>query len=402
MASKIGKEVQFNSQVVAIDGNVADHLRKPEEYVPLTLTIDKSNPKDPNAQPQRRQENYLAVFNSTTLAAMQRMDLQNAGLLWGTKQAIRSLGYGASCKVAIKFKTPWWQLDPYNIKMGSVSRTDLPLRVCVYPSYNIEALEGCDRWSECQPSVLLCSYTWGQDAQRIGSLVSRNHPRDGCKSEKEKCEDCQKDKQLKSLLLRNLALLHATGKGDSTYEKLLARLEEEYVDHHAWDWYRDENMSGAFAYFGPSQYSNMWQEIIKPNAFGQLYLIGEAASAHHAWIVGALESVVRATYLLFEGLQSGDESCETYSQAMDLLKYGKYKGQKKEDEEKDSPFFPLPAEMPLRQEGTDPKSDLTDLPEKAGVKKPLTFPAACAALSLVECFFEHVAMEASSQNGIGH
>ncbi|KAF3023150.1 hypothetical protein E8E14_013967 [Neopestalotiopsis sp. 37M] len=384
MASKISEKVQFNSQVVAINANVQDHMKTPKEYVPLTLTIDKSYPNDPQADHQRRKEDYLAVFNSTTLAAMQRMDLQNAGLLWGTKQAIRSLGYGASCKVAIKFKTPWWQLEPYNINKGSVSRTDLPLRVCVYPSYNIEALEGPERWehSKHQPSVLLCSYTWGQDAQRIGSLISRDHPEDGQGSEK--------DKQLKSLLLRNLALLHATGEGDSTYENLLARLEHEYVDHHAWDWYRDENMSGAFAYFGPSQYSNMWQEIIKPNAFGQLYLVGEASSAHHAWIVGALESVVRATYFLFEGLQSGNKECDAYKQAMELLQFGQYEGQEQEKIEKDLPFFPLPAEMPRRQEGTGPKSDLTDLPEEAGANKPLTFAAAVAALSLVESFFELV------------
>ncbi|KAI1106936.1 hypothetical protein F4804DRAFT_299519 [Jackrogersella minutella] len=60
----------------------------------------------------------------------------------------------------------------------------------------------------------------------------------------------------------------------------------------------------------------MWQEIVKPKAFGQLYIVGEAASAR---IVGALESVVRATYLMLEGLQSGDPDCKPYQQAMDLL-----------------------------------------------------------------------------------
>jgi hypothetical protein len=160
MAHNIKKPVQFNNQVVAINANVEDHTKSPQDYVPLTLSINTTCPGSKEVISTRTEE-YLAVFNSTTLVAMQRMDRQNAGLLWGTKQAIRALGYGASCKVAIKFKAPWWQLEPYNINMGSLACTDLPLRVCVYPSYNIEKLEGEERWqhSRNQPSVLLCSYT---------------------------------------------------------------------------------------------------------------------------------------------------------------------------------------------------------------------------------------------------
>jgi hypothetical protein len=33
------------------------------------------------------------------------MELSKAGLSWGTKQAIRALGYGASAKVSMKFRT---------------------------------------------------------------------------------------------------------------------------------------------------------------------------------------------------------------------------------------------------------------------------------------------------------
>jgi len=51
---------------------------------------------------------YAGVFNSTPLGCMKRMDLSKAGLNYSTKQAIRSLGYGASCKIGIKFKRAWW------------------------------------------------------------------------------------------------------------------------------------------------------------------------------------------------------------------------------------------------------------------------------------------------------
>lgn len=180
--------------------------------------------------------------------------------------------------------------------------------------------------------------------------------------------------QLKAVLLHNLALLHASGPGD--YEAVHEMLSREYETHHSYDWYKDQNMSGAFAYFGPGQFSSMWQEIIKPNAFGQLYLIGEAASAHHGWIVGALESVVRAVYTMLEGLQDGDPTFQPYKDAMELLSNDSGEG---------LPFYPLPAEMPLRQFGTARETEVSDQLEKG---KELTYPAAVAMLCQVESFVE--------------
>ncbi|KAH7129098.1 hypothetical protein EDB81DRAFT_728997 [Dactylonectria macrodidyma] len=385
MARKVKGKIQFNSQVEAIDAQVKDRpLDKTDVYTAMKLRITKTD--SITKKKTKKEKDYFAIFNSTTLGAFQRMNLQDAGLLWGTKQAIRSLGYGASCKVAIKFKTAWWQKEPFNISKGGVSRTDLPLRVCVYPSYNIKANEG-DRWDPDQPAVLLCSYTWGQDAQRIGSLISQDSP--------------ENEEQLKSVLLDNLALLHANEK--RPYKELLKELtEEQYETHHAWDWYKDQNMSGAFAYFGPSQFSNMWQEITKPNAFGQLYFIGEAASSHHAWIVGALESVVRAVYTMFEGLESQCKNNEAYLRVLDLLSGAVHIDGSDEDSSSlndDSgdapfptglPFYPLPEEMPSRQWGIERGHELTREPEE-GTKetdKSLTFTSAVAALSVIESYFE--------------
>ncbi|KAI2472271.1 hypothetical protein F4781DRAFT_438490 [Annulohypoxylon bovei var. microspora] len=361
MKDKIKNPVQFHSQVTAINANISER-KGAEEHVPMTLTIKKTDPD--TMEPETITENYFAVFNSTTLGALQRMNLQDAGLLWGTKQAIRALGYGASCKVAIKFSRAWWQVAPFNINLGGVSRTDLPLRVCVYPSYNIEQAEG-DEWDPEKPSVLLCSYTWGQDAQKLGSLISRNTPED--------------EEQLKSVMLHNLALLHANDA--KPYGILRSELENDYMTHHAWDWYHDENMSGAFAYFGPGQFSNMWEEIIKPDAFGQLYLVGEAASSHHGWVVGALESVVRAAFVMFEGLHSGDPYYEPYQKAMDLLSH--VPG----PDEPSLPFYPLPREMPKRQQRTKRDAKQTDNPRE---NLPLTYAAGIALLSLVESFVELV------------
>ncbi|KAI0879915.1 uncharacterized protein GGS22DRAFT_198502 [Annulohypoxylon maeteangense] len=295
MESQIERPVQLHSRVIAINANISKRAST-KEHVPMTLTIKKT---DPDAmKTETRAEDYFAVFNSTTLGALQQMNIKDAGLLWGTKQAIRTLGYGASCKVTIKFSRAWWQVEPFNIDRFTAKK---------------------------RPSVLLCSYTWGQDAQKLGSLISRRTPED--------------EEQLKSVVLHSLALLHANDA--KPYDTLLFELQRDYVTHHAWDWYHDENMSGAFAYFGPGQFSSMWEEIIKPNAFGQLYLVGEAASSHHGWIVGALESVVRATYTMLKGLQSGDPGYKPYQEAMDLLNPDPNK-----PAPPPSPFYPLPGEMP--------------------------------------------------------
>ncbi|KAF4966372.1 hypothetical protein FSARC_5942 [Fusarium sarcochroum] len=392
MAKKIKQPIQYNSQVVAIDAQVSKRKGEdpkkfdPKKYTPMKLRITKNQ--------TTKEKEYFAVFNSTTLGALQRMDLKDAGLLWGTKQAIRALGYGASCKVAIKFETAWWQMAPFNITQGGVAHTDLPLRVCVYPSYNIESNEG-EAWDPKKPAVLLCSYTWGQDAQRIGSLISADTPKN--------------EEQLLSVLLHDLALLHSKDNDDWPYGKLLARLKDEYQDHHAYDWYRDENMSGAFAYFGPSQFSNMWQEIIKPNAFGQLYLIGEASSSHHAWIVGALESVIRAVYLMFEGLQKQDPDNKAYKKVVELLSQGPDVPKEKEGGDvfggfpkpgenlqqpqkmpSGLPFHPLPEEMPTRQLEVSHKTRLVrdPLEVKLGDDVSLLFSTAMITLSLIESFFE--------------
>lgn len=89
---------------------------------------------------------YSTVFNTTTLACLQRMDLRGTGLSFAQKEAIRALKYDTSCKIAIRFKTNWWKRA--GIVCGEAA-TDLPIGLCVYPSYNINDGVG-------KPVVLLC------------------------------------------------------------------------------------------------------------------------------------------------------------------------------------------------------------------------------------------------------
>ncbi|KAF6230854.1 hypothetical protein HO173_010970 [Letharia columbiana] len=108
-----------------------------------------------------------AIFNAAPLGAMQRVDLSGLNLNRGTNQAIRSLGHGASCKVGIRFKIILW------IKhSGNDAKTDLPLRICVHPSYNPHDHNPNDDTEK--PSILPCSHTRSQEAQRAASPINRS------------------------------------------------------------------------------------------------------------------------------------------------------------------------------------------------------------------------------------
>ncbi|KAH6612282.1 hypothetical protein B0J18DRAFT_441755 [Chaetomium sp. MPI-SDFR-AT-0129] len=217
---------------------------------------------------------YDGVFNTTTLGCLRRIDTTGCLLPNSTNMTFRTLAYGESCKVGIKFSKAWWrQIMPggHRVEKGGLGHSDMHIRTLVYPSYNV-----LDNPSK--PAVLLVSYTWQQDAERIGALISRASPAG---------ED-----ELKALLLRELARLHTTTRRDE--EQLFATISASYLDHYAHNWSDDATAAGSFAFFRPQQFSTLWPKIVQPA--GNLVLIGEASSPHHAWVVGAIESAVVGLY----------------------------------------------------------------------------------------------------------
>lgn len=215
MQKKLKEKVQFKKRVskISIDHKISKDSEgnvKPNMFV--TCAGEKET-RDP----------YVTVFNTTSLACLQRIDLTDLDLHPSQKDAIRSLHYDDSAKVAIKFKRPWWIQD-CGITAGGVASTDLPLRTCVYPSYNLK---------DSSTAVLLCSYTWSQDATRVGSLISGKLPED--------------EIELKDLMIDNLAKLHQHSFGNKNLGQIRAIIGEAYHTHHAFSWSHDPYTSGAFA-----------------------------------------------------------------------------------------------------------------------------------------------------------
>lgn len=216
----------------------------------------------------RSTRSFHHVISTLPLPVLNVIDLHKANLSPMQANALRSLNYGPSTKIGLQFKTAWWTTwtddngNPLNI-VGGISYTDRPLRTIVYPSFgNVQAGE---------TTTLIASYCWTEDAERLGSLMTK-----------------EPDKELlKEYVLKELAILHKVS---------VDRLRDELIGFFPWSWSQDPYTMGAFAFFGPGKFENVYYSLNNPAGKGYLHFAGEAISVRHAWVEGALDSAWRAVH----------------------------------------------------------------------------------------------------------
>ncbi|KAI0308559.1 amine oxidase, partial [Amylostereum chailletii] len=244
---------------------------------------------------------YDHVINTLPFSCLRVVDTSAYDFDWALLTAIHAIRYEASTKVAISFKERWWEnlstrFDSLVDQRGGVSKTDLPTRMVVYPSYGINQMTG---------ATIIVSYTWAQDVARLGALIDGG-------------PGTTQNETLKNLILRDLTAIHGIPDGD-----FLPNLVAEN-GFDAWAWYNYEHsagmsltpcpesrfeitdirIAGAFARFGPGQFQSLYPQVTKP-VNGTLHFAGEATSTHHAWVLGALESAARAVLeIIRRGLPS--------------------------------------------------------------------------------------------------
>jgi monoamine oxidase len=162
------------------------------------------------------------------------------------QRAIRQLHYDASAKVFLQFRRRFWEDDDGIYGGGTI--TDLAVRNVYYPDHGATTGRG----------VLLASYTWGEDAQRWGSLTPADRV---------------------AQALEDLSRIHP-------------QAIDEFEVGASKMWHDDEFAGGAFALFDPGQQTLLYDAIVAPE--GRVHFAGEHASLAHAWIQGAIESGIRA------------------------------------------------------------------------------------------------------------
>ncbi len=168
------------------------------------------------------------------------------------QRAIRQLHYDASAKIFFQCRRRFWEEDDGIQGGGSV--TDLAVRNIYYAEHGRETGRG----------ILLASYTWGEDAQRWGSLA----PHDRI-----------------AQAIENVAQIHP--QVTDTFEVGVSKM-----------WHDDEFAGGAFALFDPGQQGLLHEHIVAPE--GRIHFAGEHASLGHAWIQGAIESGLRTAKEIHE------------------------------------------------------------------------------------------------------
>ncbi|WP_260871842.1 flavin monoamine oxidase family protein [Bacillus sp. X1(2014)] len=162
------------------------------------------------------------------------------------RTAIRELNYMASSKIAIEFKSRFWEKAG---QLGGKSITDLPIRFSYYPSYGI-GTKG--------PAVVIASYTWADEALTLESLSER---------------------EMIQIALMNLAEIF----GYQVYS--------EFVTGAAFSWSKNPYSCGGFTSFEPGQDLELYPHISTPE--GRVHFAGEHTGLTHGWIQGAIESGIR-------------------------------------------------------------------------------------------------------------
>lgn len=177
------------------------------------LRVSYTNPR--NRQGAHLHADYDHVISTLPFGPFRNVDTAELKMPWELSTAIRALNYGASTKIGMRFKTRWWEKISH--QYGGVSSTDRPSRKIVYPAYGINKTDGAS---------MITSYTWMNDAMKIGALA--RGPKGG-----------MGDEMLMEVMLNDLAAVHGL-----SYEYL----KEQVVDHDAWSWDAQPTAGGALLF----------------------------------------------------------------------------------------------------------------------------------------------------------
>ena len=190
-----------------------------------------------------------------------------SGESWDSQKssAIQELNYSESGKILFQCKERFWESGDYPIE-GGRSQTDLPIRTIYYPTKpdNPNLLEKRNR---SKRAVLLASYTWGRDSQRLTYLKHQER------------------------------IQYAFAALSKIHDKELRDRPDMIEGAYSIMWQDDGYAGGAFALTDP--YQEEYDTACR-SADGRFHFAGEHTSLnYHRWIEGAVESGLRAAWEIY-------------------------------------------------------------------------------------------------------
>lgn len=227
------------------------------------MSVEYRNKDLLSMTPETQEFDYVVVAVPFSRVRLWRLP-EYTGLL---TRAIGRLNYDPSCKVALHYKTRFWEHLEHPI-IGGCGSTNIPQisSVC-YPSYNINGTG---------PGVILASYISGTGARSVGSMTEEQHV---------------------AHVQRAMVEIHG---------EIAA---EQYTGNHdriCWEY--NEFQAGAWC--GPAIGQ---QDLYLPAYFHtekHTVFVGEHTTYTHAWIWSALESALRGTSQLLLDMGLVDEAKE--------------------------------------------------------------------------------------------
>ncbi|MDM5193174.1 flavin monoamine oxidase family protein [Bacillus hominis] len=224
----------------------------------MSYKVEKIMQEDNKVMMQVNHEHTLEQFIVTgdiaiitiPFSALRFVEVQPYQLFsYYKRRAIRELNYIAATKIAIEFKSRFWEREG---QYGGKSITDLPIRFTYYPSYGIRT-QGA--------AIVLVSYTWADEALTWDSLSNRERVR---------------------YALKNLEQIY----GNVVYS--------EFVTGASFSWSQNPYSCGAFTAFEPGQELELFPYITPPA--GRVHFAGEHTTLTHGWMQGAIESGIRVAH----------------------------------------------------------------------------------------------------------
>ncbi|KAK2739761.1 hypothetical protein FQN57_006458 [Myotisia sp. PD_48] len=213
-----------------------------------------------------KSETYDYAIITAPFSVVRRWRLPRFSLTLGN--AIKELVYAGACKIALKYKTRFWEKRELPIYGGSNTRTDIPgIAGAIYPSYGI---------NDTGPGILLGSYSIHDQPKSFLALSKEEHVQH---------------------VVNAMIEIHG--------EPARKQYTGEY-NYQCWD--LDRYATGAWADPSIGQ-----QKLYMPSYFkteNNIIFIGEHTSFTHSWVASALESSIRGSVQLLLELGLVDEAKE--------------------------------------------------------------------------------------------